>query len=149
MKRTAALLVGTLAVVTVAAPTALAAPKKKPITKTYDVSAPMPDVTNNGEPVGLSDYSVCAQNVPGSFDKRDFQVPAAGKLSIELKGFQGDWDLLLEDSDGSELVYGGSSSLGGSEVADASFKKAQKVSIVACNFAGTPNASVTYTFTYK
>jgi hypothetical protein len=147
MKRTAALLVGTLAVVTVAAPTALAAPKKKraPITKTYAVTAPMPDVTNN-VPGG---YSVCAQNVPNSFDKQTFQVPAAGKLSVELSGFQGDWDLLLEDSDDSELAYGGSSGVSNTEATEVSFKRAQKVSIVACNFAGTPTASVKYVFTFK
>jgi hypothetical protein len=145
MNRTAALLVGSLALVSVAAPNALAATKKKPITKSYDVTATMPDVTNN-VPGG---YDVCAQNVPGSFDKRTISIPAAGRLSVELSGFQGDWDLLLEDSDNSELAYGGSSGVGGTEEAEVAFKKAQKMSIVACNFTGTPNATVKYTFTYK
>jgi energy-converting hydrogenase Eha subunit A len=145
MNRTAALVVGALAVAAVTAPPALAAPKKKPITKSYDVTAATPDPTNN-VPGG---YSVCAQNVPGSFDKQTFQVPAAGTLSVELSGFQGDWDLLLEDSDDSELSYSGGSGVGGTEATDVRFKKAQKMSIVACNFAGTPNATVKYTFTYK
>lgn len=145
MNRTAALTVAGLAVVAIAAPPALAAPKKKSFTKTYAVTAPAPDPTNYAG----QGYSVCAQNVPGSFNKTTIKVPAAGTLAVELSGFEGDWDLLLLDSDDAELATGGSSSLGGSEVADARFKKAQTVSIVACNWAGTPNATVKYTFTFK
>jgi hypothetical protein len=145
MNRTAAFLVGTLAVGAISASPALAAPKKKPITKTYDVAAPLPDPSN----YGMQGYSVCAQNVPGSFDKTAFQVPAAGTLSVVLSGFQGDWDLLLLDGDDEELSTGGSSGLGGTETTEVRFKKAQKVSIVACNWAGSPNASVKYVFTFK
>ena len=149
MNRTAALVVASLAVAAVAAPPAMAAPKKKPITKTYTVTAPAPDPTNYGQPAGASKYSVCAMNVPSSFDRTEFAVPAAGSLTVEVSGFQGDWDLLLIDSDGEELSTGGSSDLGGAETTDVRFKKAQKVSIVACNWAGTPTATVKYTFTYK
>jgi hypothetical protein len=145
MKRTAALVVASLAVAAVSAPPALAAPKKKPITKTYAVTAPAPDPSNYAG----QGYSVCAQNVPGSFDKQTIKVPAAGSLAVELSGFQGDWDLLLEDADDSELSTGGSSDLGGTEATEVRFKKAQKVSIVVCNWAGSPTASVKYTFTYK
>ena len=145
MHRTAALALASLAVAAVAAPPALAAPKKKTITKTYTVTAPMPDPSNYAG----QGYSVCAQNVPNSYDKTTVQIPAAGTLEVDLSGFQGDWDLLLEDSDDSELSTGGSSDLGGAESTSARFKKAQKVSIVACNWAGTPTATVKYTFTYK
>jgi hypothetical protein len=145
MNRTAALLVASLAVAAVAAPPAMAAPKKKSITKTYPVTAPVPDPSNYAG----QGYSVCAQNVPNSFDKQTFQVPAAGTLAVELSGFTGDWDLLLEDSDDSELAAGGSSGISDVETAEVRFKKAQKVSIVACNWAGGPTASVKYTFTFK
>jgi hypothetical protein len=145
MNRTAALVVASLAVAAVAAPPALAAPKKKPITKTYAVTAPAPDPSN----YAMQGYSVCAQNVPSSFDKQTFQVPAAGTLAVELSGYTGDWDLLLEDSDDSELAAGGSSGVSDVESVDVRFKKAQKVSIVACNWAGAPTASVKYTFTFK
>jgi hypothetical protein len=149
MNRTAALVVASLAVAAVAAPPAMAAPKKKTITKTYDVTAPAPDPTNYGQPAGASKYSVCAMNVPSSFDRKEFKVPAGGTLAVEVSGFQGDWDLLLIDSDESELATGGSSDLGGTESTEVRFKKAQNVSIVACNWGGTPNATVKYTFTYK
>jgi hypothetical protein len=145
MNRTAALVAASLAVAAVAAPPAMAKSKKKPITKTYEVTAPMPDPSNYAG----QGYSVCAQNVPSSFDKRTIQIPAAGTLAVELSGFQGDWDLLLEDSDDSELAAGGSSDLGAAETTEVRFKKAQKVSIVGCNWAGTPTATVKYTFTYK
>jgi hypothetical protein len=145
MNRTAALVVASLAVAAVAAPPAMAAPKKKPITKTYTANAPLPDPSNYAQ----QGYSVCAMNVPQSFDRQEFKVPAAGTLAVEVSGFQGDWDLLLLDSDDSELSTGGSSDLGGVETTEVRFKKAQKVSIVACNWAGTPTATVKYTFTYK
>ena len=142
MNRTAALVAGALAVSALAAPHALAAPKK--ITKTYTATAPVPDPTNN-VPGG---YSVCAQNVPGSFDTQTFKVPAAGRLHIELTGYQVDWDLLLMDADKEELAGSGSGGVGGPEVIEVKFKKAQTVSIVACNWSGGPTGTVSYTFTY-
>jgi hypothetical protein len=145
MKRTAALAVASLAVAAIAAPPALAAPKKKPISKTYTVTAPMPDPSNYAG----QGYSVCAMNVPSSFDKTEFKVPAAGVLSVEVSGYQGDWDLLLLDGEGGELATGGSSDLGVPEVAEVRFKKPEAVSIVACNWAGSPTATVKYTFTFK
>lgn len=147
MNRTAALLAVTVAAVSVAAsaaPSALAAPKKKPITKSYAIATPMPDPTNLA-----GGYSVCAQNVPGSFHVEPFKVPARGTLHIELSGFTGDYDLLLMDADKEELAYGGTSDVTGSEIVDMGFKKATPVSIVGCNWAGGPTAKVSYTFTYK
>jgi hypothetical protein len=145
MNRTAALVAASLAVAVVSAPAATAAPKKKPITKTYTATAPAPDPSNYAQ----QGYSVCAMNVPNSFDRQEFKVPAAGTLAVEVSGYQGDWDLLLLDADNEELATGGSSDLGVPEVAEVRFKKATKVSIVACNWAGTPTATVKYTFTYK
>ena len=146
MKRTAALLAVTVAAAGIAAPSALAAPKKpKPITKSYATTTPMPDPSN----FAGQGYSVCAQNVPESFHTEEFKVPAKGMLHIELTGFTGDHDLLLMDGEGEELAYGGASDVTGSEIVDMGFKKAGKVQIVNCNWAGGPNAKVTYTFTYK
>jgi hypothetical protein len=144
MNRTAALTLGVLAAATVAAPGAVAAPPK-PITKTYTATAPMPDPTNWAG----QGYSVCAQNVPGSFHIEEFKIPAAGTLKVELSKFDGDWDSLLVDSKGRELTYGGAGDLGGSEVMQVKFKKAgETVQIVACNWAGGPTGEVTYTFTF-
>ena len=143
MNRTATLTLAVLAAATVTAPAALAAPK--PITKTYPAAAPMPDPTNYAG----QGYSVCAQNVPQSFHKETFKVPAAGSLKVELTGYQGDWDLLLVGDKGQELATGGATDLGVPEVVQVKFKKATAVSIVACNWAGGPTGTVKYTFTYK
>jgi hypothetical protein len=143
MNRTATLSLAVLAAATVAAPAALAAPK--PITKTYEATAPMPDPTNYAQ----QGYSVCAQNVPQSFHTETFKVPAAGSLKVELTGYQGDWDLLLVGDKGQELATGGATDLGTPEVVQVKFKKATTVGIVACNWAGGPTGTVTYTFTFK
>ena len=144
MNRTAALLAVTVAAAGIAAPSALAAPKKKPITKSYATTTPMPDPSNYA-----GGYSVCAQNVPQSFHIEEFKVPAKGMLHVELTGFTGDHDLLLVDGEGEELAYGGASDVTGSEIVDISFKRPEKVQIVNCNWAGGPTAKVTYTFTFK
>jgi hypothetical protein len=145
MNRTAALLAVTVAAAGIAAPSALAAPKKKPITKSYTTTTPMPDPSNYAQ----QGYSVCAQNVPQSFHVEEFKVPAKGLLHIELTGFTGDHDLLLMDGEGEELAYGGASDVTGSEIVDMGFKRPEKVQIVNCNWAGGPNAKVSYTFTFK
>ncbi len=148
MNRTAALLAGALAVTAVTAPAAVAGPKKKskpkPITKTYTATAPNPDPTNLA-----GGYSVCAQNVPGSFHTEAFKVPAAGTLQVALTNYQGDWDLLLMDGAKEEIAFSGNFEPGSPEVVSVKFKKAQPVSIVACNWAGGPTGQVKYTFTFK
>jgi hypothetical protein len=146
VNRTAALLAGCVAVVGVVAPSATAAPKPKPITKTYTATAGAPDPTN----FAMMGYSVCAQNVPGSFDDETFKVPAAGTLKVELTGYVGDWDLLLMDGAREELANSGLTDVQGApEVVSVKFKKATETHIIACNWAGGPTGTVKYTFTYK
>jgi len=142
MNRTVAVTLGILTAATAVAPAAVANPTK-PITKTYSVTAPAPDPSNWAG----QGYSVCAQNVPGSYHIEPFKVPAAGTLKVELSKFTGDWDLLLMDGKGKELAYGGSSDVTGSEISQVKFKKAGEVQIVACNWAGGPTGEVTYTYT--
>lgn len=118
---------------------------KAPITKSYTATAPTPDPSNYAM---QSPYSVCAQNVPQSFDVEEFSAPEAGTLKVVMTGFQGDWDLLMTDAKGRELGAGGSSDLGGTETASVKIKKPGAVNIIACNWAGTATATVKYTFTY-
>lgn len=127
-----------------------AAPKKKPITKSYEASAVAPDVTNNAP---SARYSVCEMTVPNSFHTHTFKAPAPGKLKVEMTGFYGDWDLLLLDPKSSEIAYGGAADLGTpaapvAEVMSGKIRKAGSYKIIACNFAGSPTAQVKYTFTY-
>jgi uncharacterized membrane protein len=142
--KTAAVAVVLVAVGAASAAPAVAAPKRT-VSKTYTATAPAPDPTA----AGGGSYTVCAQTVPGSYQAETFKVPAAGSLTVEVTGYQGDWDALLMDSDKGELASSGSGGVGGPEVMDVTFKKPQTVTIVACNFSGGPTANVKYTFTYK
>ena len=150
MRTTSLALVAAL-VVGVAASPASAKPKKhkKPITKTYTAMAPLPDPSNQT----MQFYSVCAQNVPQSFDLKEFTAPAPGKLKVEMTGFTGDWDLLLMDSEDLEVASSGGSEIAPAQPASESMtfkikKSKKKYSIVACNYAGGASATVKYTFTY-
>lgn len=148
MRLTTLALAGLL--VAAAAATPAAAAPKKPIVKTYEATAPTPDPSNYA---GMG-YSVCGMNVPQSFHTAEFRAPAAGKFKVELSNFTGDWDLLLLDSRGSEVAYGGASDVGSPqtparESMTAKVKKGGTVyKIIACNWAGGPTGTVKYTFTY-
>lgn len=149
MRITPLVLTGALATAALAAP-ADAAPRK-PITKTYEATAPTPDFTNL-EPNAT--YTVCNQTVPQSWHLHVFTAPAPGKLKVTLSGYVGDWDLLLTDSKGTQLAAGdllepGTPTTPAEESATLKIKKAKtKINIIACNFAGGPTATVKYTFTY-
>ena len=148
MRTTAAVTLAVVALGAASMSPAIGAPKKT-ITKTYTATAPVPDPTNEAG----GDYTVCPQTVPNSFQADAFKIPAAGTLKVEVDGYTGDWDALLMDSDKSEATASGSGGYepvaGGPEVMEMRFKKAQTVTIVACNWAGGPTATVKVTFTYK
>ncbi len=147
---------GALVAAGAAAPASAATKKKpKPITKTHQATAAAPDPTNHLNEVQPG-YSVCAQRVPQSFQTFTFKAPAIGKLNVKLTGFTGDWDVLILDSKGSEIGYGGNGELNtpqdptvGNENTTVKIKKAKTTySLVACNWAGGNTATLTYTFTY-
>ena len=141
MNRTTTTTLVVLAAAVAAAPAALAGPKAT--TKTYTANAPMADPSNwAGGP-----YSVCAQRVPGSFHTEEVKLPTAGTLKVELKGYQGDWDLLIMNAKKAEIGASGSGDVGAPEITQVKLKKPDTVFIVACNWAGGPTGTVTYTFT--
>ena len=148
MKTTAAVTLAVVALGAASMSPAIGATKKT-ITKTYTATAPVPDPTN----AAAGSYTVCPQTVPSSFQADDFKIPAAGTLKVEVGNYTGDWDALLMDSDKSEAASSGAGGYapvaGGPEVMELRFKKAQTVTIVACNWAGGPTADVKVTFTYK
>jgi hypothetical protein len=147
MMRAATLALAAALAVT-AAPAATAKPK--PITKTYTATAPVPDPSNASP---STPYSVCPQTVPQSFQIDTFKAPAPGKLQVVVSGIVGDWDLLVMNDKKSEVGASGSGGYGtpvatSTESASVKVKKAGTFYIVACNWAGTPTATVKYTFTY-
>jgi len=145
--RTTPVLVAAAALIAAGSALPATAAPRKPITKTYTATAPVPDPTNYAE----MSYSVCAQAVPQSAHVEVFKAPAAGKLKVELSGFVGDWDLLILDSKGAEVATSGGTQPVDppTEQATVKVKKAAATyKIIACNWAGGPTATVKYTFTY-
>ena len=124
---------------------ALAAPKPKPVTKEYTATAFPPDPSHIAVTSGI-----CNTTNPTSQHNEPFTVPFPGVLKIDMKGFQGDWDLALYS--GSSLVA--SSAQGLTDPIDrpesitVKLKKTgQKLQIRACNFSGGPTANVKYVHT--
>ena len=134
------------AVVVAAAP---ADAKPKVITQTYDVTEPVPFPMTTDVP----GQDGCWNGQEGmSKNTRTLTFPADGVLKAEVH-YSGDWDLYVFDSKGAKAAAAENDETGntGPAVEKFTFKKAkkgQKYTLVACNWLGLPNATVTYTFTY-
>lgn len=140
---------------------AVAAPAKakpKPITATYSVTgvpAPLPLV--GGTPVESATSCMDPMLEGVSTTTRAIKPTGPGTLTVDVTGFAGDWDITLLDAKGGVLaegagtITGDPSSLGTANVEKltAKVKKAQELRIAVCNYAGGPNANVTFTYTYK
>ena len=122
-----------------------AAPKT--ITKTYTVTAvPFPNAQWG---------SACQEKSPIPSDHHEeFSAPAAGTLKVVISDFQGDFDGAIVDSKGKYLAASDNAAAtpntapGIKETTTYKVKKAQDLVIRTCNFAASPQAKVTYTFTY-
>ena len=138
-------LVGVLAVGSLAP--AVAAPKKKPktITVTYKATA-LPDPTSTSQVPGSNVQ--CKPTSPAGKDRREFKAPAAGTLVVKTVKNTGDWSLGLVVG-GTQVSTSDGPDVDSQEIVAHTFKKAGAVFIDACNFAGEPMITVTYTFTYK
>jgi hypothetical protein len=122
---------------------AQAAPKK--FAGSYALTL-LPDPTPNVfVEAGMGD----CQNVnPQSVDKHQLNVPRGGRMNIVLDSpdptgtGNTDWDLYVLDSAGDELgaSHGGSSH----EETDFKLKGKQTITVIACNLAGQPSGTVTY-----
>ena len=135
---TAVLAVGSLA-------PAVAAPAKKPVSKSYVATAFPPDPSHVAVTEGI-----CNTTNPTSQHNEPFTVPFAGTLVVDMSGFQGDWDLALYS--GSSLVASSAQDVTADpqspEKMTVKLKKVgQKLSIRACNFSGGPTANVKYVHT--
>ncbi|MBK5308198.1 MAG: hypothetical protein JJD92_16045 [Frankiaceae bacterium] len=126
--------------------TAAPKPKKKPITKTYDL---------NLVPLWIEPSAACANpEFEGvSVDTQSIKPTGPGILSVKVTGFTGDWDVSVKDAEGTEIVKGSGNDTPnpgpGEETVEVKFKKAEPLQIAICNFAGTPKATASYTYTYK
>jgi hypothetical protein len=128
-----------------------AAPKKKPpVTKSYTMQlAPVPD------PVQGSPSCARPQLENVSIHSETLKTTGPGTLKITVSGFAGDWDITLFDGNHDLIAVGDGTSTGGVpatagvDTLELAFKKAGSYIISTCNFAGSPQAKGTYTYTYK
>jgi hypothetical protein len=141
MNRRLALLVLPLAVAGLAAAPAQAGGKV--LKGSYAVTL-LPDPS-------LEVADACTGVSPAATDSHQLTIPSAGVLSVVLDAPDpagaGDWDLCVLDADGT--VASMSSGDSAHEETSVKYKKGQQVTIQACNLAGAPNGTVSYTFTPK
>lgn len=153
MRRTLTSAVALLAVAGLAAsvPADAAKKKPKPIKKTFAMELlPVPD-----PPSGTSCTRVELENV--AMHTEEVAAKGGGRLDAKVTGFTGDWDITVFDkSDGTVLAVGGGTTTGGgapaqnaTDTVTVKVKRATTFLVRYCNFAGTPQATGSYTFTYK
>lgn len=125
---------------------ATAAPKK-PITKSFSVSIPVPFPANQAT-------SACETSTKGPSEHNEVvKVPAAGMLDIQVTEITGDWDMVVTNAKGQVIAEGAGVNspnvdTGNTERAKVKVKKADTLTIQICNFAGGPTGKGKYTFTY-
>lgn len=141
MKRTVVLAIAAATSVASLLPAQAAPPK--PMTGTIQVTDGTPDPTGGG--IGDPPNGFCDGKLPQEASK-PVKFPSAGKLKIDLTGFQGDWGLALRDEKGKYLA-GDDANPPATEVASTKLKKGGTYLFQACNLGGTPAATIKYTFT--
>ncbi len=119
----------------------------KPITKEYTVTlAPFPNAEWS---------NACQEKSPIPSDHEEpFKAPAPGLLKVQISGFIGDFDGAIVDGKGKYLAASDNAAATGGTSPNAvegisyKIKKAGDFKIRVCNFLGTPQATVKYTFTF-
>jgi hypothetical protein len=136
--------IATAVAVTLAGPV-VAGPKPKPITKTVDYTDATPDPSGNAE---SGNAAHCNGVLPTQEKGITFAAPAAGSLKAVLSGFQGDWSMQIRDAKG-KILGGDDVNPPAYESVTVKIKSKGSYVIFPCNLAGTPLATVKYTFTFK
>lgn len=121
-----------------------AAPPKS-FKKTVSFTDATPDPTGNA---ASGNENHCSGQLPQE-DPITVKIPGPGTLEVSIGGFQGDWALQIKDASGEVLAGDDVNPPSDFESASVRFKKAATVGILPCNLEGTPQAEVTYSYTYK
>ena len=80
---------------------------------------------------------------------KPFKAPAAGRLTVTMTGFEGDWDIFVLDAKGGVLGSATESQLQGAaqqETIVLSFGAKKALQVSACNWAGGPQATVAWKY---
>ena len=150
VRRVAALAILAVTTAGATAPALAATKKPKPVTKSYDMQLlPVPDPPQGSPSCDRAELEGI------SIHSETLKTKGPGTLSVKVNGFYGDWDISVFSGDHElEGVGDGSStpntsSSTGEDTYVQKFKKPVTLQISICNFAGTPQAHGSYTFTYK
>ena len=143
------LLLGLIAGALSAGPAIAKKKKKKTITVSEEFSAgphaPIP-VLSDADPNG------CRNGEDGVHKTTvEYTTPGKGIMTVEIKDFQGDWDLYLMEGD-NVIAASDASQLQEAppvETIMINLGAKKNVSIVACNWAGGPTAAGSFTYKYK
>jgi hypothetical protein len=123
---------------------ATAAPPKN-FKKTVSFTDATPDPTGNAE---STNEMHCSGKLPQEAPI-SVKIPGPGTLEVSIGGFQGDWALQLKDHTGEVIAGDDVNPPSAFESTSVRFKKADTVAILPCNLEGTPQAEVTYSYTYR
>ena len=149
MRKTLALLVMAGLATGLFASPGLAGGGQKKIEDTISLTAlPFPNYSSH---TGTADPGCTAGEEGVHKVTTPLHVPGKGKLSADLKGFTGDWDLYLLSKKGLILATSANDQTAGApmeEAISAKFGKMADVAIVACNWAGAPQAELHYKILY-
>jgi len=110
---------------------------------TIQVTDATPDPTGGG--IGDPPTGICGGKLPAE-KGAPVKFPSAGKIKMELSGFQGDWGLALRDDKG-KLIAGDDQNPPATEVVSTKIKKAGTYALQGCNLGGTSLATIKWTFT--
>lgn len=147
MSRRLALTLSIAGLVAAAVSPALAAPKPKTMSGSYDATAAVPDPTPFTGQTGGN----CRPTLAQAKHEKAIDLPTAGTFKVDLNGFVGDWALAVLNSKG-QVLADSDNALGTApdspEKVQIKIKAKGKYTIRACNFSGGPTAKVKWLFTY-
>ena len=76
------------------------------------------------------------------------EIPASGIVKIDISGFTGEWSLLVTNPKG-DVIGVADADAPETESLTMRVRKPGRIDILPCNIAGTFEATLTYSWTYK
>lgn len=144
MNRTLAL-TAVLAAAGVALGTSAQAAPPKSFSKTVSFTDATPDPSGNAE---SGNQNHCSGQLPQEAPI-SVKIPGPGNVEVSIAGFQGDWALQIKDAAGEVIAGDDVNPPDAFESTSVRLKAAATISILPCNMAGSPQAQVKYSYTYK
>jgi hypothetical protein len=78
----------------------------------------------------------------------EVEIPASGVVKVAISGFTGEWSLMITDPKG-RVITTADADAPATESTTFRMRRAGTIHILPCNIAGTFEAQLTYSYTYK